>query len=197
MKDPLNKRLARYIEREGKSYQAALLPEGVERGPLGYCYDWCLALAMRHPEYRYVEGIAEDPEHPGRWILHAWLTDGKHAFDPTWQATNNAGEDRILPVEYIGIEMRADQVLKFILKVGNVGVLAGREENRSLYEEIIDPSKPANLKHFLTPEQIDVTMMLVRRRAFESNMLAVSASLREAGNTISNANKLLKEFEAQ
>lgn len=108
----------------GKEYKSATLPADLSRGKAGNCYDHCIIAAAfsNNPEYRYVEGVAMDP-FSKTWILHAWLTDGIHAFDPTWLALLN-GKEAAVPTTYIGIEMNTKAVAAFIKKTKHKAVLA-------------------------------------------------------------------------
>lgn len=119
------KKDVKLIITRGKTYKPALLPLNIERGKLSECFDWCALQAMKHPEYSYVEGLASNPEDPENYILHAWLTDGVHAYDPTWQATKGIDEKPV-PSHYIGIEMPTLKVLMFMQATGYQGVIANR-----------------------------------------------------------------------
>lgn len=104
------------VKKRGRNYTPAVLPANISRGEVGQCFDTCLLSALRG-EGRYVEGIARDPMKPNEWILHAWLTDGTNAFDPTWQAFKDE-KDIPIPTEYLGIEMDAEKVARFVQKTG-------------------------------------------------------------------------------
>lgn len=107
-----------------KTYKPALLPKGVVRYPVGTCFDACAVTVLNRRQYRYVEGIATAPD-TGIAVLHAWITDGEYAFDPTWRATNDrTGEDIVLPCVYMGIELDIADVALFMVKTGYQGVLA-------------------------------------------------------------------------
>ena len=118
---------------KGKEYKPAPLAEDIEDGPTGLCFDWCALQAAKsrrfqNGKYRYVEGMATDPD-TGAWILHAWLTDGEHAFDPTWPVIDSKGQvvrNVAPPCRYIGIELDIRAVHKFMKKTGYQGVLANR-----------------------------------------------------------------------
>ncbi len=125
----------------GKNYKPAVLPADIIRGRRGNCYDHCIIQAawLKDPEYRYVEGVAMDP-FTKTWILHAWLTDGVHAFDPTWIATaGTEGDHKEIPVPtvYIGIEMKVIDVARFIKKTKHKAVLANAWMDRELAEKAI------------------------------------------------------------
>jgi hypothetical protein len=122
----------------GKSYKTAMLPADIEQGPLGQCFDWCALQAVQHRNYRYVEGVASDPTDPDNWILHAWLTDGEHAFDPTWYAEST--EDAVrrpVPSDYIGIEMDILDVAAFMRVTGYQGILGNYWRNTKLADECL------------------------------------------------------------
>ena len=124
----------------GKKYKPAMLPSELERGRVGDCFDWTLVQAILNPKYRYVEGLAQRPSN-GEWVLHAWLTDGVHAFDLTWgMYFGKSREDAIknnlilpLDIEYIGIEMETKGVIDFCRTTEYRSVLHNgwRDEERS------------------------------------------------------------------
>ena len=125
----------------GKSYVPAIVPSEITRGRVGDCFDWTLVQALIHyPKYKYVEGIAKRPSN-GEWVLHAWLSDGVHAFDLTWGAYFGKSREeaiknnRVLPcpTEYIGIAMDAKDVADFYRAVEYKSVLHNgwRDEQRS------------------------------------------------------------------
>lgn len=122
----------------GKKYKPAILPADIKRGKLGMCFDWCaLQTAELNPKYRYVEGIASSPEDNNQWILHAWMTDGVHAFDPTWSATQDfSGKEVPMPSEYIGIEFNIFQVFNFMKLTGYQGLLANRWRAPEFWDSI-------------------------------------------------------------
>ena len=124
----------------GKKYIPAIVPSELERGRVGDCFDWTLIQAMLNPKYKYVEGIARRPSN-GDWVLHAWLTDGVHAFDLTWGMYFGKSREeaikanRVLPcpTEYIGIEMETKGVIDFYKSTQYKSVLHNgwRDEQRS------------------------------------------------------------------
>lgn len=116
----------------GKSYQPALLPADIKRMELGSCFDASAIQALYNQKYRYVEGIAKSFR-DNDWKLHAWLTDGVHAFDPTWKCLlNHTGEEIPFPGEYIGIEMDIMKVAEFMAATEYQGVIANRWRNEEL-----------------------------------------------------------------
>lgn len=119
------------LERGSKVYIPAPLPVEIERGPVGKCFDWsALQAAKLHPKYKYVEGIAEIE---GQWGLHAWLSDGIQAFDPTWAVYRDGVETREAPpAKYIGIEMDIKKVAKFMTTTKYQGVLGNYWRNPTL-----------------------------------------------------------------
>lgn len=121
MKAPLQ--LIAYVQRFGKNYRSQLLPNDIERGRVGDCFDHCTIQAMRNRKYKYVEGIALEPGTKDSWMLHAWLTDGESAFDPTWLAIKG-GEKMPVPTIYIGVEMEIDNVIEFMLSTRYKSVLS-------------------------------------------------------------------------
>jgi hypothetical protein len=118
-------------------YESALLPEDIQRGEVGQCFDTCIMQAMAcFPKYKYVEGYAK-PSSKKHWILHAWLTDGEHALDPTWRATEK-GADIIMPATYYGIILDIQSVFRFMMETGYQGVLANAERNPKLARQAMD-----------------------------------------------------------
>lgn len=118
----------------GKTYQPAMLPNELQgrRGRVGDCFDHTLVVSLT-TEYKYVEGIAKRPT-TGDWVLHAWLTDGQHAFDLTWGVEFRKGGVLFpLPTEYIGIEIDKEGVVDFLRAVKYKSVLHNgwRDEQRS------------------------------------------------------------------
>jgi hypothetical protein len=90
-------------------------------------------------KYQYVEGIASDPTNHS-WILHAWLTDGIHAFDPTWSYYDEKNERRVnlqLPSAYVGIIMPINKVVDFMRATTYQGVIPNRHRAPLLAKELI------------------------------------------------------------
>lgn len=117
----------------GQIYEPAMLPKEVQRGRIGHCFDNCIMAALRSKHLRYVEGVASDPSVGNEvWILHAWLTDGVRAYDPTWRAKRGKKEVP-LPAVYLGIEMDKNEVAKFMIATEYAGVLANgwRDKKRA------------------------------------------------------------------
>ncbi len=111
-----------YVDQWGKEYIPALLPSDLERMELNQCFDNCAVLAIKNPQYKYVEGFAISP-HTGEKILHAWLTDGVYAYDPTWRALKG-GVDVPVPTQYKGIEVKTEDVLTWWKETEYAGILA-------------------------------------------------------------------------
>ena len=126
---------ANFIFSKGKQYRPASLPEGVFRMKLHHCFDNCASVAI-DGKYRYVEGLVRDPRSRDRWVLHAWLTDGEHAFDPTWGMITPAGWTPIL-TEYIGFEMPFDRVARFMHRTQYAGIFANAWRDPSLARECL------------------------------------------------------------
>lgn len=122
----------------GRPYEPAVLPDNIPRGEVGTCFDTCALLALNYPGYQYVEGIALSPDNRKKWILHAWLTDGAHAFDPTWKATDdNTGKEVPIPTEYVGIEMDIIKVAAFMRLTGYQGIIANRFRSPQIVDDIL------------------------------------------------------------
>lgn len=115
----------------GRPFKSAALPQDIQPGPVGKCFDWsAVQCARTYPKYWYVEGIATDPANPTVGILHAWLTDGIHAFDPTWQAFRGNGARVAVPSSYFGIIMPMYAVRDFMNATGHQGVLGNAWRDR-------------------------------------------------------------------
>lgn len=128
MKANQDEKIRKLLLKRGKQYKPALLPADIQRGPIGKCFDWCaVQCAMNFPKYQYIEGIALDPDEyrkgKQKWILHAWLSDGEHAFDPTWAADDD-GVEQPVPTVYIGLSLPFLKVRDFMSRTGYQGVLA-------------------------------------------------------------------------
>ncbi len=125
------------IERYAKEYKAALLPDGLKYGEPGDCFDYCTLLVLNNPEYTYVEGVASDPK-TGNWLVHSWITDGVHAFDPTWRTTkNDTGEYVVMPSKYYGIPFKRMDLFEFIAKTKMKSVLHNRGLAPELFQRMI------------------------------------------------------------
>lgn len=138
MKADLDRTTKKIVLIMGKEYEPALLPADIPRGKEGNCFDWCaLQTAKLFPKYQYVEGITTNPEHPDEWVLHAWMTDGTHAFDPTWNAIQDySGKEVPMPSAYCGIAFNMRDVRDFMTETGYQGILANRARDIELWKRI-------------------------------------------------------------
>lgn len=127
-------RIKHYIERRGKKYIPALPPSKFRRGEVGTCFDTCLVAAMQHG-VKYVEGFAKNPISK-KWILHAWVTDGVHAYDLTWQAFLE-GQEIPVPTEYRGVEMDTKLVADFVVSTGFKCILRNAPKDYKLARKIL------------------------------------------------------------
>lgn len=138
MKLPMSeKNLAQFIINNGHTYTPALLPADIERGKVGDCFDWCALQASKNKQYKYVEGLASTPDDPEFYTLHAWLTDGDKAFDPTWQAFDNDGVQHPVPSHYFGIEIDIYDVHRFMKATGYKSLLANGHRAPELWHDIM------------------------------------------------------------
>lgn len=137
MKESTANFIRHVVTKNGKQYIPALLPEDIERGRPGDCFDHCAVQVYKNRHYKYVEGIASNPEDPEEFIYHAWITDGTHAFDPTWQANDDSFKEHPIPSTYIGIEVEILELVRFLTKVGYKGILANHWRNPELFEDIM------------------------------------------------------------
>lgn len=139
MKASCDLQTARRIQKFGKEYIPALLPADLKRGRVGWCFDDSI-IQLTDPrlrqKYRYVEGLARStPDEP--LVLHAWLTDGVHAFDPTWWAFGIFKEPRVVPGYYVGIEMPAMDVMRFMSATTYQGVIGNGYRNKKLAQKCV------------------------------------------------------------
>lgn len=112
---------------KGRRFIPATLPDDIKRWPPSKCFDASAIQALQsNGKYGYVEGIALEPDHHDRWILHGWMTDGVHAYDPTWLAITDKGVEFPLPSLYVGIPMNVVRVAMFMRATTYQGVLANR-----------------------------------------------------------------------
>lgn len=118
-------KIKEYVFKNGKEYKVpARFPADIMRGRTGDCFDTAMLNAAYHPHYRYVEGYAQHPTFKGIWILHAWVTDGEHVFDPTWHV-RAGGLSFPVKVRYVGIEIDMKKLIKeFVGKTEYKAILA-------------------------------------------------------------------------
>lgn len=122
-----------------RQFKPAVLPSDIDRGRLGDCFDHCLIQALKSDKYDYVEGFATDPNNPeGDMLLHAWLTDGVHAFDPTWIATDDNGIERPFPSIYMGLVIDKKIVARWVMQTKYKCFLANRDLNPHSWDIIMD-----------------------------------------------------------
>jgi len=95
---------------------------------------------------KHKEGLAESPEIPGYWILHAWLTDGIHAYDPTWLMKDDAGNEYAIPTRYIGFEVEREKLAAFMIETEYCSILENAWRCPKLAEEAI-PNLPIKKKY--------------------------------------------------
>jgi len=135
------------VKEHGKSYVPAVLPKDIPRGQVGDCFDHCLLqVSTIAADYWYVEGLAK-PHDSDRWILHAWITDGKHAFDPTWLAMeNDSGKEIPMKAEYKGIAMHTIDVIRFVRATGYKSVLGNFYMDEDLAASCLH--HPPNMRKF-------------------------------------------------
>lgn len=139
MRADIDLHTARRIQKFGKEYIPAVLPDDLRPGRLGWCFDDSiiqLTDEKLRAKYKYVEGIARAfPREP--FTLHAWLTDGIHAFDPTWYGIGKAEAKGLKLSYYCGIEMDALAVMRFMSATSYQGVIANGYRDRRLAAECL------------------------------------------------------------
>lgn len=134
----MNEYADKLIHEKGKQYYAGLLPKEIPRGKVGDCFDWCLVLALKHPEYQYCEGMVLIQ---GKWYYHAWLTkDGMTAVDPTWMAIDNKTNEEIplSMAHYIGVKMDKMLVVEFMKKTEYKAVMKNYFRAPDIAQKIYD-----------------------------------------------------------
>jgi len=114
-------RIEKFVLENGRPYIPAIRPSDIPQMKLNHCYDNCIQIVITNSKYEYCEGVVELKN--GRRILHAWLTDGIRAYDPTWIAFKD-GEEVAMPGTYIGFTMNLFKVAKFMGETEYAGVLA-------------------------------------------------------------------------
>lgn len=131
------------IKKHGHKYRPALLPADIPRGKLGVCFDENAIVAVRsRGKYHYVEGIARMNHQgkKGRWILHAWLTDGQGrvAYDRTWRCVNDkTGQDEPVPADYIGLRISPKGLFVFMRATGMQGIIPNAWRAPALANEVL------------------------------------------------------------
>ena len=106
--------MASLLVKHGKVFRATPLPEGVEQGRMGACFENAMQVALYGGDgYDYCEGYAVAP---GLFPMHhGWVTvDGRTAIDPTWPEGTH----------YFGIQFDTGFVRKRILQRGYWGMFA-------------------------------------------------------------------------
>lgn len=143
----VSRSLQEYIEKHGKQYRPMTCPDYVMRGEVGQCFDVSMLNAAAFQHLRYVEGIAAHPFEENVWIYHAWLTDGKYAFDPTWGMQHkDGGTVRPVLTTYIGIELDMRKVAWFVQATKYKAVMANGWRNREIADRLI-PDFPYAISH--------------------------------------------------
>ena len=107
------------VQKDGKFFTPALLPEGVRSGKTKECYRNAAQLAMDYPDkYTYAEGFSTSFGIP---MSHAWTVDNKtgKVVDPTWSAKN-----KLTPgLSYYGIAFSNSYLLETIRKTKTWGII--------------------------------------------------------------------------
>ena len=141
------KTLEKYFKKNGKPFIPEDLPDDIQMGRVGDCYDTSAIIATRR-KYRYVEGLARNPL-TGEWILHAWVTDGLYAYDPTWFTVCD-GKHLKVKTDYIGIEMDIETVALFMGKTGYKAIVANHWRNREISKKMLPKGLPEDdIKNYL------------------------------------------------
>ena len=104
--EPYHDRVRRLMERLGRAWKPAPLPQRIKRGRERLCFVNAARLVLRHPELSYVEGWADFGEHA--WCVNA----AGEVLDPTWP------KDRTLPEVYFGVAFRTQWIRKVLTVCG-------------------------------------------------------------------------------
>jgi hypothetical protein len=138
----LNSFADKYVHELGTQFVAVELPEDIERGELGRCFDNSLLQVLKSKgKYRYVEGFAYTPTKK-EWVHHGWMTDdtGVLAFDPTWKALGKDGKTEYglyhAGFVYVGVVMDTQKVLDFVLDTEYCSVFEHYKKNEELAKKI-------------------------------------------------------------
>lgn len=94
-----------FVLTHGRSFPVKPVPDGIEMGPMRFCYNNAFDVVEAEPErFTYVEGYAHCPTTIDLPVLHAWVLDNEDGcvFDVTWPPTLLDGSPRG-PVEYFGV----------------------------------------------------------------------------------------------
>jgi hypothetical protein len=130
------------IYTKAKRYKPSRLPDDIEEGDIGDCFDHCLLQAVKScGKYQYCEGMALVG---GKWIHHAWLTDREkiYAYDPTWKMIVPEGVP--IPgyvIYYVGAVLNLDLVTEFVIKTGYKSPIANADKDRDLAHKIYESAK--------------------------------------------------------
>ncbi len=100
-----------FVLKFGWFYTPSPLPQPLELGPDGECFNNALKLMLAYDSLTYVEGFAAGGGSPP--IPHAWVTDAKgRAIDNTWRLSGSV---------YAGVPFKGDVVSLIGLKNKGVG----------------------------------------------------------------------------
>lgn len=136
----LDRQIQYFIE-HGKQYTPAICPRTIHRGRPGDCFDTSIKnAAMVDRSLRYVEGIALNTKSKC-WIYHAWVSDGEHAYDPTWRTYKGLEEIPMIAI-YIGIEMNTDAVMEFMLETEYKALFDNGWRNPELFRKALPKALP-------------------------------------------------------
>ncbi len=133
--------LGKFVHDKGRKFYAALLPDDIERGEVGDCFDWCLIQAAKSGgKYSYCEGVAFVK---GKWIHHAWMTDreGHMAYDPTWRAVRYGEMVPLEMVHYIGAKLDLDAVMEFVIRTGYKSPFANHKKAPDLAQAVYETAR--------------------------------------------------------
>lgn len=119
--------LMRFLMARGTRVSGVALPEDIDRGRMGECFQNATTAALQH-DLQYWEGYAWDLECGEFPFYHAWCVDITRGavVDPTWTA-----EDR---ARYLGVHVPTDRLFDILLASGTYGVL---DKGRGFEHEIV------------------------------------------------------------
>lgn len=111
-----------HLREKGREWNAAPLPETVERGGPKLCFMNATQTFLERDDLDYCEGIGFIPSLPGFAFLHAWCVDATgNVVDPTW--------DRPESCRYYGVRFPRGAYTRHIFRTRVYGVYGGANKS--------------------------------------------------------------------